>query len=146
MSKKTRKAQVVIAALNAESQSLSYLLLQTNVRRGEFWQNVTGKIDKGESYKEGAIREAIEETALRPEWIVGFIDLELSHKFIDERKRDVHEKSYFLILDRTFDVIIDPHEHQDYVWVGEPNRQSVKHEGNFEAILKARDIVLKEFT
>ncbi len=146
MAKKTRKAQVVIAALDAKSQSLAYLLLQTNVRRGEFWQNVTGKIDPGESYEDGAIREALEETSLRPEWIVNFMDLKLSHKFIDGRKRDVHEKSYLLVLDRTFDVTIDPHEHQDYVWVGEPNRNSVEHEGNFEALLKAREIMMKDFT
>lgn len=146
MAKKTRKAQVVIAALDAKSQSLAYLLLQTNIHRREFWQNVTGKIDKGESYEEGAIREAIEETNLRPEWIVNFIDLKLTHKFIDERKRNVHEKSYLLILDRIFDVTLDPHEHQDYVWVGEPNRFSVKHEGNYEALLKSREIILKEFT
>lgn len=146
MARKTRKAQVVIAGYDAQSQTVSYLLLQTNIRRGSFWQNVTGKVDAGERYEEGAVREVIEETKLKPEWIVHFIDLELSHDFIDERQRDVHEKSYLLIADRVWDVTIDPHEHQGFRWVSEFTRGSVKHEGNFEALEKAATVIARDFT
>lgn len=146
MARKTRKAQVVIAGLDAQSQSVSYLLLQTNVKRGSYWQNVTGKIDAGESYEHGAIREAIEETQLRPEWIVHFIDLNLSHNFIDDKNRDVHEKSYLLIVDRLFEVTIDPHEHQNYRWEKTVSREMVRHLGNFEAIEIADGIIRENFT
>lgn len=146
MPRKTRKAQVVIAALDAQSKSVSYLLLQTNEKRGAFWQNVTGKVDPGETYEEGAIREVIEETAARPEWIIHFIDLKLSHDFIDERHRDVHEKSYLLILDRKFDVTIDPQEHRGFQWTGEIDRTRVKHLGNWEALAKASQLLQEEYT
>ncbi len=146
MAHKTRKAQVVITALDAQSQSVSYLLLQTNKSRGSFWQNVTGKVDAGESYEEGAVREVIEETSVKPEWFVHFIDLKLAHNFIDGWKRDVHEKSFLLIVDRKFKVKIDPNEHQSHKWVNSIKRSMVKHAGNWEAIEKAQKILMKEYT
>jgi 8-oxo-dGTP pyrophosphatase MutT (NUDIX family) len=146
MSKKTRKAQVVICGYDAHSQSLSFLLLQTNQKRGEFWQNVTGKVDPGETYEEGAIREVIEETGLNPESVVHFIDLKLSHDFIDERKRNVHEKSFLLIVDHVFPVKIDPHEHMHFRWEKNLHRFVVKHHGNFEALERAEKIIEEEYT
>ena len=146
MARKTRKAQVVIAGYDAKSQSLAFLLMQTNVSRGSFWQNVTGKIDPGETYEEGALREVIEETKLDPAWIVNFVDLHLSHNFIDEKKRNVHEKSYLCLVDRTFPVTIDPHEHQGYRWEQTIVRDVVKHEGNFEALQKAIKVIEEEYT
>lgn len=146
MPKKTRKAQVVIAGYDAQSQSVSYLLMQTNQRRGEFWQNVTGKVDPGETFEEGALREVIEETNLSPEWLVHFVDLKLSHHFIDDRKRDVHEKAFLCLIDRTFGVTVDPHEHQDFRWEKSPVRSSVKHLGNFEALQAAKKMIQEELT
>lgn len=145
MATKTRKAQVVIAGYDAQSQSLAYLLMQTNKKRGQFWQNVTGKIDDGESFEAGALREVIEETGLKPEWMIHFIDLELSHEFIDQRNRDVHEKSYLLLVDRIYKVKIDPHEHQAHKWEKEISRNSVLHMGNFEALEKAQKIISEEY-
>jgi 8-oxo-dGTP pyrophosphatase MutT (NUDIX family) len=40
------------------------LLLKTNPDRGGFWQPVTGHVEPGESFAQGALREAREETAL----------------------------------------------------------------------------------
>ncbi|MES2528906.1 MAG: NUDIX domain-containing protein [Bdellovibrionota bacterium] len=145
MAKKTRKAQVVICGYDAQSQSLAYLLMQTNKKRGQFWQNVTGKIDPGESYEEGALREVVEETALKPEWLIHFIDLKLSHEFIDQRNRDCHENCYLAIVDRLYKVKIDPHEHQDHKWEKEISRDSVLHQGNFEALEKAIKLIQEEF-
>lgn len=144
MSNKTKKAQVVIVALDSAKQSFSFLLLQTNQRRGEFWQNVTGKVEKEESYDEGGLREAIEETGLKIESIVDLIDLGITHEFIDERKRDVCEKAFLLILDQPWNVLIDPKEHQAFKWVdiSELAPAHVKHAGNFEAISKARELLL----
>lgn len=146
MATKTRKAQVVICGYDAQSQSLSWLLLQTNEKRGSFWQNVTGKVDAGETYEEGALREVIEETKLDPKWIVHFIDLKLSHDFIDERKRDVHEKCYLLVVDRKFKVTIDPHEHRAHRWEKNLSREVVKHQGNFEALVIAQHIMTEDFS
>lgn len=143
MSNKTRKAQVVIAALDAQNQSFLFLLLQTNERRGQFWQNVTGKIEEGESIEEGALREAIEETQLPVDHIVDIIDLGIVHEFVDQRNRNVHEKSFLIIVDKSWKVAIDPKEHQASRWVAlkDITKDSVKFTGNFEALQKSMDIL-----
>ena len=39
-----------------------YLLFQVNEKRGGFWQNITGSVEKNESFYEAALREINEET------------------------------------------------------------------------------------
>jgi len=140
MDKKTRKAQVVLAIVDNDRQSFSFLLLLTNKRRGNYWQNVTGKMDEGESYEEGALREAIEETSLKIESIIDIIDLGIAHDFIDDKKRNVHEKSFLVVLDNKWDIKLDPHEHDDFRWITieELSDNVVKHRGNFEALAKSK--------
>ena len=144
MERKTKKAQVVIAVNDQERHSFTFLLLQTNKRRGQFWQNVTGKVENEETFEEGALREAIEETGLNIESIIDFIDLELTHEFIDQHKRSVEEKSFLLILDRTWNVVLDPNEHSQYKWVdiNEINHGVVKYPGNYEALEKSIKTIL----
>ena len=50
MADQTKKAQIVLAVLDPASHSFSFLLLKTNERRGAFWQNVTGKLEDGETF------------------------------------------------------------------------------------------------
>lgn len=143
MANKTKKAQVVLAVIDEASQSFEFLLLQTNERRGSFWQNVTGKVEDGETIEEGGLREAIEETQLNIENIVDLINLGLVYEFTDQRERKVHEECFLIILDKKWDVKIDPHEHQNFKWVPlkEIHSGSVKHESNFETLQKSIKIL-----
>ena len=143
MGKKTKKAQVVLAAIDKKSQSFHFLLLQTNERRGSFWQNVTGKVEEDETIEEGGLREAIEETGLNIENIIDIRNLGLTYEFIDKHERKVHEESYLIILDDKWDVKIDSHEHQSFKWVplDEITDESVKFESNFETLVKSRKIL-----
>lgn len=143
MANKTKKAQVVVAALDEEKRSFSFLLLQTNQRRGEFWQNVTGKVEKEESYEDGALRETVEESGLPIEIVVDLLDLELSHEFFDSRDRDVHEKAFLIVAERKWPIVLDPHEHQAFKWVpmNEIKSDVVKYQGNFEALEKSIHIL-----
>lgn len=143
MSHKIKKAQVVLAIIDQSSHSFQFLLLQTNERRGSFWQNVTGKIDDGETFEEGGLREAMEETKLPIESIIDMINLEMRYDFIDSRDRKVHEECYLIILEKKWDVRIDSHEHQNFKWVtiNEINRDSVKFESNFETLQKSIKIL-----
>jgi 8-oxo-dGTP pyrophosphatase MutT (NUDIX family) len=136
MSNKTKKAQVVVAAFDQASHNFFFLLLQTNQQRGSFWQNVTGKVETGETYEEGALREAIEETGLKIESIVDMVSLGLRYEFIDKRQRDVQEESFLIILDDKWNIKIDSSEHQNYQWltIDEINRESVKFESNYETL------------
>jgi 8-oxo-dGTP pyrophosphatase MutT (NUDIX family) len=143
MDDKTKKAQVLLAAIDEASQSFKFLLLQTNERRGKFWQNVTGKVEGNETFEEGGLREAIEETGMKIESIVDLVDLGLSYNFTDQRERKVHEKCFLIILDKTWDIKIDPKEHQAYKWVdqSEVKEGIVKFKSNLETLIKAKSIL-----
>ncbi len=143
MSLKTKKAQVILAAIDQAGHTFNFLLLQTNERRGSFWQNVTGKIEDGETFEEGALREAIEETNLSVESIVDILTLGLKYEFIDQRERKVQEESFLIIMDKKWDIKIDPSEHQNFKWVGinEIIRDSVKYESNYETLLKSQKLL-----
>jgi 8-oxo-dGTP pyrophosphatase MutT (NUDIX family) len=143
MTNKTKKAQVVLAAIDQVSQSFNFLLLRTNERRGSFWQNVTGKLEDKETFEEGGLREAIEETKLNIETIVDIISLGLKYEFTDQRGRKVVEESFLIILDQKWDVVIDPSEHQEFKWVplNDINADSVKFESNLECLMKAQNLL-----
>jgi 8-oxo-dGTP pyrophosphatase MutT (NUDIX family) len=143
MNQKTKKAQVLIAAIDNTSHSFKFLLLQTNEQRGKFWQNVTGKIEGDETFEEGGLREAIEETQLNIETIVDIVDLGLSYDFTDQRGRKVHEKSFLIICDKMWDVIIDPKEHQSFKWINQDEIEEgiVKFRSNLETLEKAKLIL-----
>jgi 8-oxo-dGTP pyrophosphatase MutT (NUDIX family) len=140
MKLKTRKAQVVIAIFDSEKKDYLFLLLQTNQKRGAFWQNVTGKVDDHESFKEGALREATEETQLAVSNILDFIDLDLIFEFQDKRNRHATEHCFLMILNQPWKIIIDPQEHQNYKWISslELNSKSVHFESNYNCLLKAK--------
>lgn len=138
MSERHHKVQVVIAAISHKNQ-FDILLLQTNQKRGEFWQNVTGSVEKNETFEEAALREAIEETGLEIESIVEMMDLDLSFHFTDRWERKVQEECFLFVLDSPWDVKIDPKEHQNFKWVPFEtiNQDSVKFPSNYEAIEKS---------
>lgn len=143
MNQKTKKAQVIIAAIDNTSHSFKFLLMQTNEQRGKFWQNVTGKIEDDETFEEGGLREAIEETALNIETIVDIVDLGLSYDFTDLRNRKVHEKSFLIISDKMWDIKIDPKEHQAFKWIDldQVEEGIVKFRSNLETLEKAKLIL-----
>lgn len=143
MGNKIKKVQVVLAAIDQNSRSFSLLLLKTNKKRGSFWQNVTGKIEEGETFEEGALREAMEETALNTLNIVDIIHLGLPFEFTDQRGRKVHEESFMIILEDKWEVKIDPHEHESFQWVNKKDISSdiLKYPSNFEALKKATNIL-----
>jgi dihydroneopterin triphosphate diphosphatase len=136
-----RKAQVVIFFTN-DSQQKEFLLLKTNERRGFFWQSVTGSIEEGESYEDGALREAMEETGLDKKIIERFQDLHEDFDFHDQWGADVKEKVFFIELKNKFPIKIDPKEHSDFKWVeaNKINDKSVKYITNYKAIKKCIDL------
>jgi lipoyl(octanoyl) transferase len=143
MKPKHRKAQVVLAAIDPKQQKFKVLLLQTNKKRGEFWQNITGKVEDGESFDEGALRETMEETGLALEWLIEFLDLGLTHEFVDQRQRRCQERSFLVLIEHEFPVRLDPNEHQAYRWVELEalDQDSVKYPTNYESLQRARDLL-----
>lgn len=127
-----KKAQVIVISKPLKK----ILLLQTNKERGSFWQNITGSIDNGESYLQGASRELLEETGITSK---DLIDLKLKSTFFDRWGKDVVEKSFLCIIEDTVKIEIDSSEHQNYKWVSltEISKEHFKYESNYNSAITA---------
>lgn len=107
-----------------------------NERRKGFWQNVTGGVDDGESYEDAALREATEETGLTQENIAKLSSLPLDFEFTDQWNNDVAEKIFAIECKTTWDISLDPSEHQNYRWIPETEitEKSVHYPTNYHAL------------
>ncbi|MBL7665835.1 MAG: NUDIX domain-containing protein [Bacteriovoracaceae bacterium] len=132
--KKHKKVQVVIISDG------EVLLLKTNEKRGLFWQNVTGTVEKGEDFLPAALREAEEETGLKLKNIDKQILLPKTYYFTDRFEREVEEKCFLLISKKRWDVKIDPKEHLEYHWkkMKDVTSENYKFPSNFEAFELAK--------
>ena len=120
--KQPRSVQVVIFAEGAGARE--YLLLRRVASHGGFWQSVTGSLEEGETHRQAAIREVREETGIicREDEL---IDLNLLNTFeiapqwrVRYRPGVTHnEEICFALRVEKREVIIDPAEHDDSIWV-----------------------------
>jgi dATP pyrophosphohydrolase len=120
--KQPRSIQVVIFS-ESTAQRL-YLLLRRLPSHGGFWQSVTGSLENAETHLQAAVREVREETGLNTNE-QALIDLGVYNRFeiaAPWRSRYVpgithNEEVCFGLLANTDEVLIDPSEHDAYVWV-----------------------------
>ena len=137
---KKRKVQVVILAQKSGSSKVTkVLLLQTNKKRGGFWQNVTGSVERYERFHKAALREVWEETGLKDNDMEAFIDLKIEHKFLSQKGYPVTEKSYAIVVQEQ-KIKIDPREHQRYKWhpIKSIRSSNYKFPTNFESFCLAK--------
>jgi 8-oxo-dGTP pyrophosphatase MutT (NUDIX family) len=131
-----RKALAVITWRPEPAAAHQVLVLRLIEKRGGFWQSVTGHVEEGEAFEEGALREAEEETGLsfdrRPQY------LGLEYEFSGKEDKLVHEKAYWIPLlggSSPPPVTIDPTEHGECRWVSAAEAvKLVKFPGNKQAI------------
>ena len=131
------KVHIVLFQRNNNDKNLKVLLLQTNKKRGEFWQNITGGVESTDLNKQdAAIREVLEETKLTPSSIS---QIKLKFKFFDQWKTHVTESVFCAVCqtsnNQDLSPIIDPKEHQSYMWVDaeKVRRNHYFYENNYYA-------------
>jgi 8-oxo-dGTP pyrophosphatase MutT (NUDIX family) len=148
---KYRKAMVVIVwapqpqALNVDlapapdhKLGKKVLLLRLISSRGGYWQPVTGKVEENETFLEGALREAREETGLPFDRHPQYLGLEYS---FEGRWGPATERAFLLPLfggNEPPTPILDGKEHDAFEWLS-PNEAMarVKWPNNQAAIARA---------
>lgn len=80
-----------------------------------------GGVDEGETISEGAIREVKEETGLIVSKIVAIFE---GFDYSTERKPSVRQVN-FLVEVNPGDVVLDPKEHDDFIWVDQNNISNI---------------------
>jgi bis(5'-nucleosidyl)-tetraphosphatase len=80
------------------------------------WDFIKGKIEKNESPKEAALREAREETGITDIELIDGYEERIQYVFQHEQKTIQKEVVFFLAKTRTTDVVIS-NEHLDFVWL-----------------------------
>jgi|TARA_B110000014_G_scaffold15671_1_gene10395 8-oxo-dGTP pyrophosphatase MutT (NUDIX family) len=99
------------------------------------WDFVKGKMEKGETYHETALRETKEETGINDvEFLDGFKE-EIEYYFRAENQ-DIHKKVIFFLGKTNTTEIILSHEHLDFIWLNFENTLEKITYKNAKNILK----------
>ncbi len=109
----------------------------------DYWAFAKGKIEKGETEKDAAIREVQEETGISDvQFIKGFKERE-SYFYKREGKLINKEVIYFLGKTKTENITIS-FEHQGYVWLSfEEALQRLKFKKSKELLTKVHEFLEK---
>lgn len=134
-----QKVLVWICLTDSAGKVTRVLCLRTLKSRGDYWQPVTGSVEKGEKLPQAAMREAREETGIG--MFAGPIrDLGYSYTF--ESRGEKFEEHCFALnalgsAAKTPVIRIADYEHYDYRWVTlEEARGLVKFPDNARALEK----------
>ena len=105
------------------------------------WDFVKGKMEKGETPHETAIRETKEETGISDvEFIDGFEE-EIEYYFYAENQ-EIHKKVIFFLGKTQTTEIVLSHEHLDFIWLEFDNALSKTTYENAKNLLKKSKVFL----
>ncbi|HKP12008.1 MAG TPA: dihydroneopterin triphosphate diphosphatase, partial [Blastocatellia bacterium] len=144
--KQPRSVQVVIFAETEAGRQ--YLLLRRVRSHGGFWQSVTGSLEGDETHAEAATREVYEETGYRPQagelielGVVNVFEIAPQWRVKYAPGVTHNEEVCFALQVAKQDVVIDPIEHDAYVWVGYDAALEMIHwESNRRAFAAVADL------
>ena len=127
------KVQIAVILINTYEPQI--LCLKTNIQSGSFWQNITGSVEKEESFLTAAKREVFEETNIATG---KYVELPLQFTFVDRHKKNVLEKTYLLILKEKLNIVISQ-EHTEYIWLKKSNltKDVYKYSTNYKTTILA---------
>jgi dATP pyrophosphohydrolase len=123
------------------------ILLLHRTRPFDFWQSVTGSLQRHETHAEAALRELAEETGLAGQGKLTFSGASRAFT-IDERWRDRYapgitenvEFEWHYRLPARTDIVVSPSEHSEYQWFSLDRAiEAVWSWTNREALVKLRD-------
>jgi 8-oxo-dGTP pyrophosphatase MutT (NUDIX family) len=107
--------RVQAAILRRRGKVYEVLLLRRVKNQGWFWQNITGKVESRETFKNGLLREIKEESSIKRKDILKITKI-FSYDFILEKVREevfLVEVAPNTIVDISNNVVL---EHDKYGW------------------------------
>lgn len=124
-----KKAQVIVFC--RDDKDLCLLRLKTNAERKGLWQNITGSLEQGETFDQGARRELFEETGI----VCELAPIEKTFAFDDRWGDQVQESVFYCYLEKKPTIQLDLSEHQDFQWnkVDEVTPDLFGYPSNYEA-------------
>jgi hypothetical protein len=136
---KKRKALVIVVwePDSLDIPPLVLLLKRPSREAGYLWQPVTGNLEKGEDFSEGALREASEETGLDFPNPPRFLGIRLE---FEGRWGPAEEQGFSLIVTgkKPPKPKLDPKEHDDFAWLSPKEAiERVEFEQQKDAIARA---------
>ncbi len=128
--KKYQKVQVCVFCKD------EVLLLKVAKERGGFWQNVTGSVEDGENFEEGAIRELEEETGI----LTKVFSADYEFQFFSQYQNVVIEKAFYCFLSQKPELILSE-EHEEYKWIkiNEVTSLDFQYPSNYEAFIRSSE-------
>lgn len=120
-------------------QAIEYLLLHYP---NGYWDLPKGKIEKGESKEEAAMRELFEETGLSANIKPGF-QTELNY-FFKEAGEPVNKDVYFFVGQTNSKQVRLSHEHIGYVWLSfEKALKQLTYQNAKDTLTKAHEFLVE---
>jgi lipoyl(octanoyl) transferase len=116
-----KEADLDVAEVLAIDERDRLLLLHRSAKAGDFWQPVTGRVERVESRAEAAARELREETGLTPSTLE---PLDLVHSFLvgaeflpeGSGPMFADEESFLARVSSDTEPLLDPEEHDAWGW------------------------------
>ena len=137
--------QVLVYPYKIINKQPQYLLLKRIKSRGEFWQGVTGAINKEETLQAAALRELFEETGLNCASLIDidakyFIQVDEKWKYLyADDVNNIEENVFAAYLDGEKDPVLDPREHTDWIWCNFDEAIGLlKYKENIEALTQVK--------
>jgi len=124
--------QVEVIVFTKKEGEFFFLLLKRNVKKGGFWQPITGNVRTDEDFKEAALRELKEETWISN--VLKLVDIDYFFEFFDDNRQQ-YERVFGVEVDPNSTIILS-REHTEFVWVKEDQaiNDYLKYPGNKEGI------------
>ena len=113
--------QVLVYPVHLSRQGNTVLLLKRTSKLGGFWQGVTGAIEQGESLKDAASRELVEETGFTNQQLKQLdfsysfpVPNEYAHAYANDV--DLIQEFVFMAQVAQQTIPILSREHEDWLW------------------------------
>ncbi len=112
----TKIGRTIQVFVFTRGETPKFLLLRTTVKKGDFWQPVTGRMEETDnSYPAAARREVMEETNIVD--FMRFIDLKRHFSFISHSSGIKYYERAFAIEVKCEKEVKLSDEHSEYAWV-----------------------------